>query len=348
MERKPFHLNTPIKLAESDMIRIRGRYTVEDECLAFDWTNSGFAFAFVGCGFMISLGEYTADAPAYVRITVDGTRTQRFAVVNGSEKLIVEGLTDKRHRVEVLKITEGDSKLKFDTLSLIGNGASLRKPPLNSPRKIEFIGDSITCGYGVLGAASDPDYHTYQQDGTQSYAYLTAEKFGADARYIAISGKGIVCNCKGDRTDVKGGEFYNRLTRVGSLCDDGWTADVVVINLGTNDEGGPAPDGEFAVAAKELIQKVRARYENAHIIWLYGLMSNLYAETLRTTIREVSKTDDKVHFLFVDSIFGNESETGANGHPNVRASIRASALLYKKIRALTLWRGKVNTDENEE
>lgn len=347
MERKPFYLNAPIKLATSEMIRIRGRHTVEDECLAFDWTNSGFAFAFNGLGFIISLGAYVSDAPAYVRVTIDGTVTQRFAVVNGSEKLIIEGLTDKRHRVEVLKITEGNSKLKFDTLELIGNGASLRNPPLNSPRRIEFIGDSITCGYGVLGASTDPTYYTYQQDGTYSYAYLTAEKFGADARYIAISGKGIVCNCKGDREDVKGGEYYNRLTREGLECNDGWIPDVVVINLGTNDAGGPAPDDEFALAAKDLIKKVRARYEKAHIIWMYGLMSNLYAESLRNAIRDVSKTDDKVHFLFVDSIFGNEAETGANGHPNVRASIRASSLLYKKIRTLTLWRGKVNVDEDE-
>ncbi|MBQ4316923.1 MAG: hypothetical protein IJC20_01620, partial [Clostridia bacterium] len=189
MEKKPFYLNTPIKLAESEMIRIRGRYSVVDGCIAFDWTNSGFSFAFVGTGFIISLGTYVADVPAYVRITVDGNRTQRFAVANGSEKLIIEGLTDKRHRVDVLKVTEGDIQLKFDTLTLLGNGATLRKPPLNSPRRIEFIGDSITCGYGVLGLSTDPTYYTYQQDGTYSYAGLTAEKFGADARFIAISGK---------------------------------------------------------------------------------------------------------------------------------------------------------------
>ncbi|MBO5869886.1 MAG: hypothetical protein J6Q89_03960 [Clostridia bacterium] len=345
MEKKPFYLNTPIKLAESEMIRVRGRHSVIDGCLAFDWTNSGFSFVFVGTGFIISLGSYVADSPAYVRITVDGNKTQRFAVTNGNEKLIIEGLTDKRHRVDVLKVTEGDIQLKFDTLTLLGNGATLRKPPLNSPRRIEFIGDSITCGYGVLGLSTDPTFFTYQQDGTYSYAYLTAEKFGADARFIAISGKGIVCNCNGDRTDVKGGQYYQYLTRKGGVCDDGWVADVVVINLGTNDSGGPAPDDEFSLAAKDLVSKVRARYPEAQIIWMYGLMSNLYAEILRKTVREINKTDKKVHFLFAESIFGNETEIGANGHPNVRASIRASALLYKKIRAVTGWRNKVNVDE---
>lgn len=347
-EKKPFCVNEAIKLAECDMIRIRGRHTVKDGLLAFDWTNSGFAFNFTGTGFIISLGEYAADAPAYVRITVDGTISQRFAVVNGSEKLIIEGLADKRHRVEVLKITEGEPLLRFDTLALLGNGASLRNPPFNSPRRIEFIGDSITCGYGVLGSSADPTYFTYQQDGTRSYAGITSEKFGADARYIAISGKGIVCNCNGDRTDIKGGEYYNLVSRSSKeICNDGWVADVVVINLGTNDCGGPAPDDEFSLAAKDLIAKVRARYPECHIIWMYGLMSNLYAETLRKTVREVARTDKKVHFLYVETMFGNDSETGANGHPNVRASIRASELLYKKIRSVTGWKSKLDIAQDE-
>lgn len=345
MEKSIMYINQPIKLSECDMIRIRGRHTVQDGYLAFDWTNSGFAFNFTGTGFIISLGAYVADCPAYVRITVDGKQSQRFAVVNGSEKLIIEGLSAKRHRVEVLKVTEGEPKLKFDTLTLIGADAALRNPPLNSPRKIEFIGDSITCGYGVLGLLADSTYCTYQQDGTYSYAGVTAERFGADARYIAISGKGIVCNCNGDRSDIRTGEYYNLQSRTAGICEDGWIADVVVINIGTNDCGGPAPDDEFADAARDLVAKVRARYPEAHIIWVYGMMSQLYAEVLRKTIREIAKTDKKVHFMFVDTVFGNESETGANGHPNVRASLRVSTMLRKKIRSVTGWRNSAASDE---
>lgn len=347
MKNSLFAVGEPIKLAGNEMIRIRGRHTELDSMLAFDWTNSGFAFNFTGTGFIISLGAYSADTPAYVKIIIDGKDSRRVAVVNGSEKLIVEGLSNKRHRVEVLKVTEGEPKLCFDTVTLLGPGASLRKPPLNSPRKIEFIGDSITCGYGVLGLPTDPTYLTYQQDGTNGYAYMTADRLGADARYIAISGKGIVCNCNGDREDVKAGEYCSYISRTGGECNDGWTADVVVINIGTNDCGGPAPDDEFASAAKALVAKVRARYPEAQIVWMYGMMSQLYKDVLRKTVREIAKTDPKVHFLFVDTVFGNESETGANGHPNVRASVRASGLLYKKIRSVTGWRGAAVIPDEE-
>ncbi len=347
MEKNIVYVNEPIKLANNDKIRVKGRHTIQDDCLAFDWTNSGFAFAFNGTGFVISLGAYTADIPAYVKITIDGKQQQKFSVVNGSEKIIVDGLADKRHRVEVLKVTEGDAKLLFDTITLHGLDASLRNPPFNSPRRIEFIGDSITAGYGVLGASTDMDYQTFQQDGTCTYAYLTAQKCNADARFICNSGKGIVCNCNGDREDVKAGEYCSYLTRTGGECNDGWIPDVVVLNIGTNDCGGPAPEDEFVEAAKALIAKIRGRYKDAQIIWMYGMMSQLFKDTLRKTIREVSKTDDKVHFLFADTIIGNESENGANGHPNMRASVRCSKLLYKKIRSVTGWKNDVVIPDEE-
>lgn len=345
MERNVFCENQPIKLADNSNIRIRGRHTVVNGCLAFDWSNSGFGFAFTGTGFMLSLGGYDWQEVAYVKIVVDGVRRQRFAVVNGSERLIIEGLTDKRHRVEVLKVTESDNPILFDSITLSGKDATFNNPPFNSPRRIEFIGDSMTAGYGVLADHTEIKYNTYQQDSSYSYAYLTAEQFNADARYICISGKGIVCNCEGNYEDVKTGEYYNRLTRLGGECNDGWEPQVVVINIGTNDCCGNAKDEEFISAGKELLNKVRNRYKDAQIIWMYGFMTTRFADTIREIIRELSETDKKLHFLYVDSIAGNDSENGAACHPNVRGSIRASKELYKKIRSVTGWRNSVSDSE---
>ncbi len=337
--------NEPIKFLGNEKIRIRGRHTVVDGCLAFDWTNSGFGFAFTGTGFMLSLGEYKDANIAYVKIVIDGNRRQRFAVINGKERLIIEGLTDKRHRVEVIKVTESNTPLLFDSIILFGNDAMLNNPPFNSSRRIEFIGDSMTAGYGVLARNTESAYNTFQQDGTYSYAYLTAEKCGADARYICISGKGIACNCEGNYEDVKTGEYYNRQTRLSGVCEDGWTPDIVVINIGTNDVCGNAKDDEFITAAHDLLDKVRARYNDAHILWVYGCMTQRFADTIRDIIRERSETDKKLHFLFVDSINGNPAENGAACHPNVRASMRVSNCVYKKIRSITGWRGNVSEIE---
>ena len=222
----------------------------------------------------------------------------------------------------------------------------LRKSP-GKPRKIEFVGDSITAGYGVLGRNSDPDFQTYQQDGTASYAYLTTINCNAEGRFICNSGKGVVVNCEGDRNAVKASDYYKYQTRMGGECNDGWVPDVVVINLGTNDGFGGASDEEFTQGVRDLIALERERYPKANIMWVYGMMSLVYAEALKSVMRELNAKDKKVHFLVVDCINNNANEIGANGHPNINASARVAALLSKKIRSITGWRGAVNENDGE-
>ena len=43
----------------SENIRILGRHTEVDGCLALDWSNSGIAFTFQGTGFWLGYGEYS-------------------------------------------------------------------------------------------------------------------------------------------------------------------------------------------------------------------------------------------------------------------------------------------------
>lgn len=327
-----------VKIAGSDLIRIIGRYTVtEDGMLALDWCGSGFSFIFNGTGFNISFGSFNADAPAYIKVVIDGKDERRFAVANGKERVIVENLCDRRHRVSVFKITESESPLLFDTLTLYGKAPSLRRLMGGRRRRVEFIGDSITCGYGVLGSESDPGYLTWQQDSSMSYASLAAKLLDAESRLIAVSGKGLVCNCLGDRSDVKVTQFYEYLTRKGGICNDGWIPDVVVINAGTNDCGGPADTAEFTKAANALLDGIRRRYPEAEIFWLYGMMNTHYTDILREVIRIRRETDGKVHCLITESISTRKGETGANGHPGVRASIRVAEELSKEIRRNMGW-----------
>lgn len=327
----------PVEISNNPNISIIGRHTVIDGMLACDWSNSGFTFVFSGTGFIVSLGEYTDSIPAYVVFFVDGKR-QRFAVVNGSEKLVIEGLPFKRHKVTVLRVTEGEIPLLFSTVSIIGPNSEFLNPPHKYPRKIEFIGDSITAGYGVLGLPSDPTYLTYQQDSTYSYAFIAASSLDAEIRTLCISGKGIICNCEGNREDVRGIEYCDYLTRKGGTVNDGWVPGVVVINLGTNDSGGAVPDEEFTEAAKELILHNRKKYPDAHIIWLYGMMNQPYVSALKNAFRDLIPEDKKLHLMITESIYSQEHEVGANGHPNVRANVRVASELTKKIRSITDWK----------
>jgi len=318
-------------------LRTHGRYTIKQDCLAFDWSNSGISFNFSGTGFILSFGSYSADEPAYVKVFLDGVE-QRFAVTNGKEKIIYENLAEKRHRVTILRITEGDVPLLFKDLVFLGMDHKVMAPPFDKPRKIEFIGDSITCGYGVIANPSETSYHTFQQDSTMTYAYFTAKELEADAHYISISGKGILCNCNGEK-DNEIPLFYEHASQNKELWDfSRWTPNIVVINAGTNDAAGAIPDQTFTEATAAFLKQIRSKYPSAHIIWVYGMMNDKYVSAIKAAVRDLSQTDEKMHFLYVDSINQMQGETGANGHPNTRANMRVSKFLVKKIKSVTDWK----------
>ena len=64
--------------------------------------------------------------------------------------------------------------------------------------KIEFIGDSITAGYGVDDEVKEHGFSTATEDVTKTYAYKTAAALQADYSIVAYSGHGIISGYTGD------------------------------------------------------------------------------------------------------------------------------------------------------
>ena len=54
-------------------------------------------------------------------------------------------------------------------------------------RAIEFIGDSITCGYGVDDEVAEHHFATGTEDTTRAYALRTARKLGVDYSLVSLS-----------------------------------------------------------------------------------------------------------------------------------------------------------------
>lgn len=326
-------------IINNEKIRILGRHTELDGCVALDWSNSGITFRFEGTGIWLGFGEYKAPIPAYVKLIVDGDE-RRASVVNGSEKVMVDSLDEGEHTATLLKITEGVDKLLLKELTVIGAEPKLLDPPAPKSRRIEFFGDSITCGYGVLAEQSVTVYNTYEQDSTKAYAYLTASAFDAEMRSECISGQGIICNCDG-KVDYEVPKFFMHASRTKEKHDHStWVPDVVVINAGTNDVGGGIADGIITEGAINFILSVRNQYPNAKIVWFYGMMMYGYVDAIKKAVETVNLTDKDVYFLTCDSIFNREGETGAVGHPNELGQRRGADALIAKIAEITGWEAK--------
>jgi len=134
------------------------------------------------------------------------------------------------------------------------------------PRKIEFIGDSHTVGYGVrspVRECTESQVHDLT-DTSLAFGPILARRLDADYRIQAFSGRGVVRNYNGGAPGLPLPALFPRLIpgqeqpRVSA--DDAWSPDVLVIGLGTNDFSTPLNPGEPWANEVALRQDYRDRY----------------------------------------------------------------------------------------
>lgn len=220
-------------------------------------------------------------------VSIDGAPPTRLAVRSGEATYpLATAMEVGLHTVEFLKRTEsivGASKL----VSLEVHG-ELREPPARPALRMEFIGDSITCGYGTDVAFIPesrswraPTFTSKHQNPRRTYAWLTAMNLGAEPVLVCYSGHGIYRNL--DLTTD------GLLPALYELAVPGHPAaweftdaspDVIVINVGTNDilAGGGTdaflPDeAGFKAAYRAFLQRLRALHPRAHIVCTLGSMT---------------------------------------------------------------------------
>ena len=90
--------------------------------------------------------------------------------------------------MEIIKLSE--SPMSAVGIEAFAEGSAEALP--EKPLKIEFIGDSITCGYGVDDEDENHQFTTATEDVTKAYAYKTAKALDAEYSMFSASGYGIV------------------------------------------------------------------------------------------------------------------------------------------------------------
>ncbi len=182
---------------------------------------------------------------------------------------------------------------------------------------IEYIGDSITTGIGVHRT---PD--GWAHDGTNSYAFLSAQNMGVDWRIRSRSGIGAYVNsggAKGVNCDWFNSYHLENSWRSSSTpYNESRQADVVVLYLGTNDNAGlgginsEAKTKELANGMKALIEKVKSYNPNAKIVWVSGGMTNKYREAANRAITACGGSEQGYFLCDVP----DGMNAGENGHPD--------------------------------
>lgn len=270
----------------SDSIHYMGRIDHSDSSSIFYWSGTSAKINFEGKSISAVLKDETGNN--YYNVIID---EDSILIVRPSNKkeiiTLANNLKDGHHSVELFKRTEYDrGQTKFYGF-MLGKGATLLSPDPVRKRKIEFYGNSITCGYAVddTTGADRPD--SIFTNNYKSYANITARYFDAEYHCTAKSGIGITISWFPTIMP----DIYDRVDPRDEASQwdfSKFTPDVVVVNLMQNDSwlvnrpdhpsfekyfGTKKPSEEYIINAyKNFVSKLREKYPNAEIICTMGGM----------------------------------------------------------------------------
>jgi len=320
-------------LNQTTEVKLLGR-TLLDEGLHISWCNSGVELVFSGHRIEFEFAEYKTADPVYMKaITENGE--QRFELFGSSPRVILDFEEDKAHPVTLIRVSELDDGLVLKRITVMGETPELLPVTDQKDLKIEFMGDSIVTGWGVLAPQDRAEYHGYEQDSTKSFAYMTAKLLNAEIRSEGWGGQGVWRNCAG-QDDVQFQEIFDMVIRgVKGYDHSQWIPDVFVLCCGTNDCAGGTTDEEMIREGNILLDNIRRVYPDTKIIWTYGLMNGrLHGALERLIAMRKEQGDFNIWYLPLEKITAEKEEIGAVGHPNVNSSIKVSKQLSELIQRI--------------
>jgi lysophospholipase L1-like esterase len=332
--------------ASNNNIRYVGRFDFSNpQEVRFDWSGVYIQFSFRSTECSVKMSDTGHN---YYNVFVDNLPSKTFDVKSDTTLVLASGLGPQIHKVQIYKRTEGNQGTgTFKGILLSENGEML--PWKDIPvRKIEFVGNSITCGYGTEGFSKDEHWKPSTENNYLSYAPIIARAFNADYHIVAHSGLGVVRNY-GYKEKVSPNAMPDRFNRVYDEKElpvwnfKQWKPDAIVINLGTNDfSTQPYPDkAVFKKAYENLVNEVRKQYGDLPIFCVVGPMIDepcySYVKEMVDDFREVYQRKN-VYFVGIPTYLMNrEKDLGSDSHPNYLGQRKMAAHVLPVISSILDW-----------
>lgn len=281
---------TPTKFinANDSFINYMGRIGRNDSCAEIYWTGSSVTLR-VKAATTVKAVLADDNGNNYYYVIVDGNSNKAVKIKIDKEKkryTLASGLNKAVHAITLFKVTNTD----FITTRFYGfeidKRAKVLAPVKKPQRKIEFFGNSITCGHGAENDSHDSGAPQFFNN-YRAYGAITARYFNAQYHCTAKSGIGIMVSWFPEVMP----DIYDRLNPRDSTSKwdfSKYTPDIVVINLFQNDSwlvnmpehaqfkarfGTAKPTEDFIITAyKSFLQSIRNQYPTAWIICALGNM----------------------------------------------------------------------------
>lgn len=306
----------------------------------------------INCRFTgTSMKLWAKPKSGYFMAQIDEAEPFKVALMGERDSVvtIATALPAGEHTLRLMYIIEG-YELKPDFRGFILDlGARLLPPPALSERTIEFIGNSITCGYGNESIEMTDPFEYETENHYLTYAQQTCRALGARAHVVARSGIGVYRSYDGPKTGTPENvmtteyEYTNLYDRSEKWDFSRYQPQLVCINLGTNDLSTNNYDVALLKAAyKRFLSQVRSHNPKAKIVYLCGSMLggkelDIARQTLNEVVDEAHKAGDQEVYRFDFTPQTGDLKFGASWHPSIWQHQKMAAELTAFLRQLMQW-----------
>jgi hypothetical protein len=205
-------------------------------------TASSVSFNFTGNECSISLQSVDSyEHHNYASIVLDGKFSGKLKIEKGAAQSFPIKVTSKKkvHLLEVYKNTEAQS----GNILFAGTTAKLTTISAKKKKKIEFIGDSITCAAASDSVDCDKGEYMDHHNGYYAYGPRISREIDVDYLVSSVSGIGMYRNWNDENKDeaIMPDVYENLfLTKDPSKpkYDFAFQPNIISIALGTNDFSG--------------------------------------------------------------------------------------------------------------
>ncbi len=338
----------------------RTYYHEETKTLWCSHSGSGIAFTFEGTDCILTLvgdSQYASGAAAarYAVYLNDQMVMDAQVTEAETEITILHSETIQYAEVRVIKLSEA-AQSSFGIKDITVTAKEGIMPAAAKAHTIEFIGDSITCGYGVDDENPAGGFKTLTENVTRTYAYLTADTLQADYSMVSFSGYGIVSgytnNNERNKTALvpryydKLGFSFGVLEQKKKPQDIPWdfsdTPELIVVNLGTNDASytgtDPVRQQEYIDGYVAFLKTIRQKNPDVPILCTLGIMGDTLCASMEAAVAQycTETGDSKINSMRF-AMQSAEDGYAVDWHPTAATHAKAADTLTDFIRIWLGW-----------
>ena len=332
------------------------------------WAGSGAEFLFTGTDLSLDLQASFTKMEPWIAAELNGAPIIRMPLSRGINRIsLLRGMTPgvaKHIRLfkETQPVFEDDEHFLCLTAIHADGGEFLPLP--DSRYRLEFVGDSLTSGEGVIGARSETDWVPALFSASRTWARMASDLIGADFHVISQSGWGIRSGWENDPGHALP-KYYSQVCGI-SKSPEGkkygsdrkydfsdWQADAVIINLGANDVGAmdspewTGEDGEtfcqrntpeslllLENAVFSFLSEIRSMNPHAKIVWAYGMLGEMLSLQIKNAIDRYRRENNDPNVWYLSLPQATEETMGSREHPGYachEAAARVTAGLLREI-----------------